>query len=117
MTGPFKFRPHDKLRSSHEFQKVKQSGRRLRTRHFGVNFSINGLPYHRLGLVVQKRFWSAVLRNRIKRVLREWFRGHRHRVPLPGRDIVIIARPGAERLSAGEAAAELHALFVKQDGR
>lgn len=68
-------------------------------------------------MVVQKRFWNAVGRNRIKRRLREWFRLNRHLIPPPARDIVIIARPGAERLALADVAKELLAVFVKQGGR
>ena len=97
--------------------RVKKTGARFRAPHFGINFVDNELPYHRLGMVVQKRFWSAVARNLIKRRLREWFRLHKRLVPLPGKDIVVIARPGAERLSSNDMARELLAVFAKRDGR
>lgn len=114
--GLRRFRPHEKLRSSSDFLRVKKSGVRLKTAHFGLNYADNGLPYHRLGLVVQKRFWHAVDRNSIKRRLREWFRLHKQVLPLPGKDMVIIARPGAERLSSRDMARELLAAFAKRDG-
>ena len=117
MKGPNRFRPHEKLRSSSDFLRVKSIGRRLKTPHFGFNYAENGLPHHRLGLVVQKRFWNAVKRNLIKRRLREWFRLHKHLLPMPGKDLVIIARPGAERLSSKDMAKELLAVFAKRDGR
>jgi ribonuclease P protein component len=68
-------------------------------------------------MVVQKRFWCAVDRNRIKRRLREWFRLHKHQVPKPGKDIVVVARPGAEKLSPLEMAREITAGLARQDGR
>ena len=49
----------------------------------------NGLEYSRYGFSVSKRVGKAVVRNRIKRILREILR----LTPLnPGWDIVIIAR-------------------------
>ncbi len=117
MRGMNRFRPHERLRSSADFLRVKKTGGRFRTPHFGVNFVDNELPYHRLGMVVQKRFWDAVTRNLIKRRLREWFRLHKCTMPLPGKDIVVIARPGAERLSSGDMARELLAVFARRDGR
>lgn len=111
------FRPHERLRDSNQYQQVKRAGKRVRTPHFGVNFLTNGLPHHRLGLIVQKRFWNAVNRNRIKRRVREWFRLHKETIPLPGKDIVIIARQGAERLSSTEVTRELIRVFAEQDGR
>lgn len=106
--GLFRFQPHERLRSSADYQQVKRCGKRLRARHFGVNIALNGLSHHRLGLVVQKRFWEAVKRNRIKRCLREWFRLNKSLIALPGKDIVIVAYPGAEHLSLFDTATELN---------
>ncbi len=87
----------------------------MRTAHFGVNYVYNRLPFHRLGLVVQKRFWNAVQRNRMKRRLREWFRLHKEHISLPGKDIVIVARPGAERLSGQDISGELGKVLYRGD--
>ncbi len=116
MRGSNRFRPLEKLRSSNDYQRVKRAGKRIRTAHFGVNFITGDLPRHRLGLVVQKRFWDSVRRNRIKRCLREWFRLNKDGIPLPGKDIVIVARPGAEKLSCPEVVEELRTVFTEQDG-
>lgn len=116
MRGNHSFRPHEKIRRSADFQRIKKTGKRAKTPHFGLNFVPNGLDYHRLGLVVQKRFWCAARRNRIKRVVREWFRLNKSRIPLPHRDLVVIAYPGAEKLSPMELSAEFHVVFHNQDG-
>lgn len=48
---------------------------------------------HRIGLVVSRRVGSAVVRNRVKRVVREQFRTHRHQLAA-GQilDFVVIAK-------------------------
>ena len=94
-----RFRPRERLRTSHDYARVKKEGKRLRTRHFTIGVAFNGLVHHRLGLVVQKRFWNAVGRNAVKRRVREWFRLNKHEIPSPARDIVVVALPGAERLT------------------
>lgn len=60
----------------------------------------------RLGLTVSRRVGGAVVRTRIKRRLREWFRRHRELIP-PGKDLVIIARAPAGLASAEELENEL----------
>lgn len=117
MQGSHLFRPHERLLTPADYQRVKRRGKRFRTPHLGINYASNGRGYHRLGLVVQKRFWNAAQRNRIKRCLRESFRLHKSQIPLPGKDIVIIARPGAQHLSSLEMAREVLKAFVRQDGR
>ena len=114
--GGHRFTRADRLTHPKEFGLVKDLGKRMRTAHFTVNYRINGLIHHRLGLVVQKKFWNAVKRNRIKRCLRESFRLNRHLIPQPGKDIVVVARPGAEKLSCLETTREFLAAFSKQDG-
>ncbi len=111
-----RFRAKERLHCSEDYQRVKRTARRFRTTHFGVNVAFNDVGYHRLGLVVQKRFFDAVRRNRIKRCLREWFRCHKQEIPPPGRDIVIIARSGAERLKTAEIALELFDAVISRLG-
>ena len=56
----------------------------------------NGLSFSRYGLAVGRRLGKAVVRNRVKRLLREIMR----QTPLqPGWDMVIIARPPAAAAS------------------
>ena len=56
----------------------------------------NSLGYARLGLVVSRRLGNAVVRNLIKRRLREAFRTNRHDLPTD-LDVICIPRSGPPR--------------------
>jgi len=60
--------------------------------------------------VVTRRFGKAARRNRMKRRLREFFRCHRAR--LPGQDLVIMAKKGAETLTYQQIVEELGRLLL-----
>ncbi|AEB08730.1 ribonuclease P protein component [Desulfobacca acetoxidans] len=105
LRGQASFCKADRLLKRAEFQRVKQVGSRRRSPHFVISLADNDLQRPRLGVVVTKRLGKAVQRNRVKRLLREFFR--RHKGILPPQDIVIIAKPGAPGLTSAEVAAEL----------
>ena len=68
--------------------------RRWRDDFFGVYATPNSYPYGRLGIIVSRKTSPrAVIRNRVKRHIRESFRGHQEK--LRGLDIVVNASPKA----------------------
>lgn len=69
----------------------------------------------RLGLTVSRRVGGAVVRNRVKRRIREWFRS-RCELPSPALDLVVIARPSARQLDARALEEELTALLASSTG-
>jgi len=60
----------------------------------------------RLGVTVSRRVGIAVVRNQVKRRIREWFRRD-GQVLVRGRDVVVIARAAAADLTGAAAFAEL----------
>ena len=90
-----------RLSRSRDFDAVYRHGRSVSTR-FLVLYSFarddHGPP--RIGFAVPRGTGSAVVRNRIKRQLREAWRARLEEIPA-GRDYVLIARPGlAEAVEA-----------------
>jgi ribonuclease P protein component len=71
----------------------------------------------RLGVTVGRRVGTAARRNRVKRLVREVFRRNRQLFP-PDCDIVLVARPGSERLDYATVKSEMeraqNALFRPQ---
>jgi ribonuclease P protein component len=81
---------------------VQDAGRRVSAPHFTFLVAA-GLG--RLGLVVSKKVGNAVARNRVKRLCRQCFRTFAGFVPADV-DLVVIARPGAERLGLADVTRE-----------
>ena len=91
---------------------MQAQGRRLHTRHFGVILAPGEAGAPRLGLAVTRRLGKAVRRNRVKRLLREFFR--RHKQALPPMDLVIMAKKGAAELNYQQVAEELGRLLLRR---
>lgn len=90
----FKFPRTRRLTGQKAFARVFGTRCSASNRHLVIYAAANGLPYSRMGLSVGRRLGGAVVRNRIKRLLREAFRLEQTDIPL-GYDLVVIPRPGA----------------------
>lgn len=83
-----------RLRSGRELRDITRHGRRIRDSLFSVHTRANGLEQARLGVTVSRRVSTkAVVRNRIKRCIRESFR--QTQATLAGMDLVVVAQPPA----------------------
>lgn len=80
-----------RLRRNSDFHQVRRSGKHYASPLVVLAFVRNGLPYSRVGFVVNKRLGNAVKRNQIKRRMREVVRQKYEHIQ-SGLDIVFIAR-------------------------
>jgi ribonuclease P protein component len=95
---------------SADFDRVFQAGRHNSGRLLALRSVPNQLPWSRFGYALPKRVGGAVVRNRIRRRLRELLR----LLPLlEGYDLVISVRPPAATASFEELKTEL-ALLLKR---
>ena len=115
LRGTARFTKAERLRHRRDFLRAQAQGKRLHTRHFGLVLAPTAEGHPRLGLVVSRRLGKAVQRNRVKRLLREFFR--RHKSGLPAVDLVIMAKKGAAALTYHQVEEELGRLLLSRAGK
>ncbi len=89
---------YERLRKPREFQYVYKNGRKWVGNYLLLIFVENNLPCSRIGIVVSKKVGRAVVRNKIKRRLREIVRLNIDKIP-SGYDIVVISKKSAKMVS------------------
>lgn len=122
ISGRERFQRANRLRSSLDFARLRRDGRRTGGATLAISYArrpspdpatpAGGEPPVRVGFIVSKRVGGAVVRNRVKRRLREVVRA-RLTTLAPGWDIVVNARPATATAEYRALAAELSALFER----
>ena len=99
-----------RVRKRLDYLRVQGRGRRFSTPHYLVFVLPADSPRAtRFGLTVSRKVGNAVTRNRVKRWLREHCRRWARDLPA-NLDVVIVARPGAERAGFAPTSTELASL-------
>lgn len=88
------FSKAERLRKRREFLGVYERGDKIQSTYFVLYMLENGRPHHRLGITVSRKIGRAVVRNRIKRRLREVFRTNKQAI-FPHCDLVVNAKRSA----------------------
>jgi len=81
-----------RLVSNRQFKAVMDKGRRFSNEVLTFYMAENDCEYSRLGVSVGKSHGSAVVRNRLKRLMREAFRQNQQQIP-SGFDYVLMISP------------------------
>ncbi len=110
--GDHSFPKSHRLLKRGQFLKLSQWGKKFQTRFFIAIVMAGETDRNRIGITVSKKVGNAVVRNRIKRFVREYYRGEKETIP-GKRDINIIARKYASHLSGSQIFSELDKLFKK----
>jgi ribonuclease P protein component len=107
------FGKQERIRKRKDYLAIYQQGTRGYAKHFIVITKKNSLGIKRLGITVGKKVGNAVKRNRIKRILREFFRLNKSRLSA-SQDILIIAKVGIPALRYRDVCAELEGLLLEK---
>ena len=78
-----------------DFDAVYRNGKRRSSSHFTVFLKANELPESRFGFSIKRALGGAVVRNRMRRRIREVIRLHREEISA-GWDFVIHPKPNVE---------------------
>lgn len=97
---------------------MQGAGWRQRTAHFAIYLALlSDQQAPRLGVTVSRAIGNAVVRNRVKRRLRECFRRTLRGLLMPAAGLVIVARAGADNLTMPVVCAELSPALINLVGK
>lgn len=68
------------VKENSDFQKIYRYGRSLANKNMVIYYCKAFHPYHKVAFAAGKKLGNAVIRNRVKRLLREVYRLHRHEI-------------------------------------
>jgi ribonuclease P protein component len=111
--GSQSFRKEERITKRQDYLRIYAQGKRVYSKRFTIIVCPNQTNMRRLGITVGKKIGNAVERNRVKRLLREFFRLNKSRLS-PSLDIVIIAKKGILPLTYQDIYAELAGSLLHQ---
>ena len=108
----FSFTKADRILKHNEFIQLSKFGRKLHQDYFIAIYAPGRFGRCRLGITVTKKVGGAATRNRIKRLVREYFRLNRHLLSCEW-DINIISNKEAADISSEKLFASLQYIFKR----
>ena len=112
----FTFKKSERLRKRSEFIRLKRTGKRFHNKYFIAELTAGKFERTRLGITVTKKTGPAVVRNRLKRIIRESFRHNRQYISKK-MDINVIVKKEAANISFYNALSSMRKMFENLEKR
>ncbi len=110
------YRRAERVTNKSRYQAIYEQGVWKSSRFFTMVTCGNPAEVKRLGITVTKKVGNAVVRNRLKRLIREFFRRNKDLFPA-GHDVIVMAKKNSPPLTYPEAQRELTELSMRKTGR
>ncbi|HEY6839347.1 MAG TPA: ribonuclease P protein component [Geobacteraceae bacterium] len=101
----------ERLRCRSDYLELAARGNKVHTASFIIVWAITERQQTRFGATVSRKVGNAVVRNRLKRCLREYYRLHKQM--FTAADFNIIAKQRAASLSFGDISRELDRALIR----
>ncbi len=86
----------ERLRLKRDFRRVFTKGKSVSNDYVRLVYLENGLDHPRIAVVVRKKIGKAVFRNRLRRLVKEFYRLNKER--FPNYDVVVLFREESKNL-------------------
>lgn len=107
-----KFTKKERIRSRTEYTEIFNQGKKTYSSNLIIFCRANGENYTRVGITASRKVGKAVVRNRVKRFLREYYRQHKSYFAT-SYDYSLVVRQGFSQLPKKKADEQLAALLKR----
>ena len=88
----------NRLKKRKHFSYIFKNGSRISSKHITINYIKTKYKNHKIGFSVSKKIGNAVIRNKVKRRLKEIIRIEQHKIN-KNFNYIIVAREGIENIA------------------
>ena len=109
-----KFPKEERLRKRKDFTEIFDKGKKTYSSHLILFCKANSGQGVRVGITASRKVGTAVVRNRVKRLIREYYRQHKSFFTVKF-DYSLVVKQSFSRLSKREAEEQLSALLKRSN--